>query len=909
MTVPFDPGYFAEPFATLCREFPGPDVYPPDDFRVEWGPVFHRGRLDGSARVLVVGQDPATSEAIARRILVGAAGQRVQGLLARLGAGTSYVMVNAFLYGVYGQRGGERHRNDPSIASYRERWFEALVTPRLEAVVALGSLADGAWQAYRARVGGRAAQLPYAHVRHPTWPESSSNGNARKLAESTRALLESWNGAIEALAPKLGTAVTKYGTKWQKGDLVTIPSDDLPPGLPAWMRSLSRWSKRSGKSASEKRATLVVSVPKDAIEPAPARPAAARVAPAEEEAAPAALGESPRVDADAVEALAAAGHPESGAEGCAVMARALTRYALRGRVVTMKDDGEVLEKGIVWVDGGEIVAVRPAGDAPPPGFEGVTPLDVGGTIYPGFMDLHNHLAYDLLSLWNVPAAYDNRDDWKEEATYDQLVKRPLSILRTSPQTLAAVCRYAECKSLFGGVTTTQGIRLAKANAAPSYFRGIVRNVESPDDKTLPRGESRMADVVASDVERFRAQLARFDGRKAALLLHLSEGYDEKARAHFTDLEQNGSWAISRALAGIHCVGLGAADFRTLASAGGSVVWSPMSNLLLYGRTADVAAAKKAGLRIGLGCDWSPSGSKNLLAEMKVAWKYRDRKTRKPVFTARDVVAMVTRVASEIVRWDDRLGTVEPKKLADLTVLSTRDDDPYENAVLAREADVRLVVVGGIPRYGRLDLMHELVTMDRDVEDVLVAGTPRTIDLESPDERVKRLPFTQAQAILADALQRLPDLEAHPVPAARLGAIAAGAAPEEAGWTLALDEIEDGGQAMRPLFTRAYPHGGPPRPVRPAAAAAAAKLETVPVPLDPATIADHRAYFDGLDSQRNLPGYVKDALRGLYEDSTPARRARGGKAGKPRAPSRSRPGSRREKKPRRPRPSSRSPRSA
>src|ERR687889_1757315 len=94
----FDPGYGAEPFRTLVESAPGAEAYPPDAFRLEWGPIFHRGRLDGSARVLVIGQDPAAHEAIARRILVGEAGQRAQGLLARLGIDRSYVFVNTFLY-------------------------------------------------------------------------------------------------------------------------------------------------------------------------------------------------------------------------------------------------------------------------------------------------------------------------------------------------------------------------------------------------------------------------------------------------------------------------------------------------------------------------------------------------------------------------------------------------------------------------------------------------------------------------------------------------------------------------------------------------------------------------------------------------------------------------------------------
>jgi len=103
MTHAFDPGYVVEPFLSLCADYPEADVYPEDQFRVEWGPVFHRGRLDGSARVLVIGQDPAQHETIVRRILVGEAGRRLQGLLAKLGITRSYVCINTWLYSVYGE--------------------------------------------------------------------------------------------------------------------------------------------------------------------------------------------------------------------------------------------------------------------------------------------------------------------------------------------------------------------------------------------------------------------------------------------------------------------------------------------------------------------------------------------------------------------------------------------------------------------------------------------------------------------------------------------------------------------------------------------------------------------------------------------------------------------------------------
>src|SRR5215469_7600652 len=183
MSHVFDPGPVSEPFLTLARDYPGTDVYPAADFRVEWGPIFHRGRLDGSARVLVIGQDPAASEDITRRILVGGAGHRIQGFLAKLGINHSYVMINTFLYSVYGQQGGEQHKDDAAIVGYRNSWLAALTKPgQLDAVIALGQLADDAWSKFKPQADPGTASLPYAHIIHPTQPESSSGGDPGKLA-------------------------------------------------------------------------------------------------------------------------------------------------------------------------------------------------------------------------------------------------------------------------------------------------------------------------------------------------------------------------------------------------------------------------------------------------------------------------------------------------------------------------------------------------------------------------------------------------------------------------------------------------------------------------------------------------------------------------------------------------------
>ena len=267
MTHAFDPGPVGEPFASLVDAYPGPEAYPPDSFRVEWGPIFHRGRLDGSARLLVIGQDPAQSEAIVRRILVGEAGHRAQGLMAKLGFNRSYLMINTFLYSVYGQTGGDRHKNDQPIVDYRNRWLQAIFgANQIEAVLALGALADDAWQKWKQTPAGEGFSPAYQHVTHPTEPESASGGNPAKFRAAIAAMLQNWNRALAALHPLIKnpdtpTALVPYGQDFAPGERVEIPEFDVPAGVPDWMRSPHAWAKRVGRTAAAKRANITITIP------------------------------------------------------------------------------------------------------------------------------------------------------------------------------------------------------------------------------------------------------------------------------------------------------------------------------------------------------------------------------------------------------------------------------------------------------------------------------------------------------------------------------------------------------------------------------------------------------------------------------------------------------------------------
>jgi 5-methylthioadenosine/S-adenosylhomocysteine deaminase len=92
---------------------------------------------------------------------------------------------------------------------------------------------------------------------------------------------------------------------------------------------------------------------------------------------------------------------------------------LRGTVVTMRPGAAVLDQGEVYAgDDGLIAAVTP-GDPVPAGFQDAPRVAAGGLIYPGLIDLHNHLLYNSLPLWTEPSRstpWQSHNEWCRTTT-------------------------------------------------------------------------------------------------------------------------------------------------------------------------------------------------------------------------------------------------------------------------------------------------------------------------------------------------------------------------------------------------------------------------------------------------------------------------------------------------------------
>jgi len=531
------------------------------------------------------------------------------------------------------------------------------------------------------------------------------------------------------------------------------------------------------------------------------------------------------------------------------------KLALSGRIATMDEGFKVLTRGVVYIDQGAIAGVQEAGAPAPPGFEAVSVVATGGTLFPGLIELHNHLSYNVLRLWQVPKKFTNRDQWGRTPDYRRLVTGPMTILGQTANLLPAVIRYVECKCLFGAVTTSQGIELFSNHGGRRYYRGIVRNVEQTDDPAIPEAVAKIADVEASDTRRFLARLER----QSCFLLHLSEGTDGPARDHFLALKIQGStWAITGALAGIHCAALKADDFAVLGERGGSMVWSPLSNLLLYGATANVKEARAKGVRVALGSDWSPTGSKNLLGELKVA--RLASLAAGDVFSEREIVALATREAAAILKWEKVVGSIEAGKRADLFVVDGATADPYTSLLKSSETSIRLVLINGVPRFGHSDLMKRLGGAG---ETVRVGGKARMVNLKDAngDPVIGAITLSAARERLSGALERLPEL-AGDLERGRAGSRAAELEGPPV-WFLALDELGQTGMELRPRLPLPGRRAstGPSLALRGAAEPLSKIVE--PLKLDPLTVSDDGDFLDRIEAQTVPPSFVRKGLRGLY----------------------------------------------
>ena len=434
-------------------------------------------------------------------------------------------------------------------------------------------------------------------------------------------------------------------------------------------------------------------------------------------------------------------------------------FLLKGRVVTMDGETNVINDGNVMVRDGKITGVWASNANPPAGvdFTDVPIVNTEGTIYPGLIDLHNHVHYNHIPLWDFDVhlsagqksdegGYTNRYQWGDNWDYGPSI----TWFKTNIQSnyrwdmASEQMKYAEVQAVSGGVTAMQG---SPSSGTQAWDSILSRNIELYNFGQ--DGISTCAVCGAADDDYTGSHLISQSeaGTLNAWFVHLAEGVDSSSKAEFDALWDKG--LIMDETIVIHGTALDSSQFSKMASKNSELVWSPLSNLLLYGDTTDVVAADQAGVKISLSPDWGPSGSKNNLHELKVAdmWNTNNLGGH---FSNYELVEMVTSNPADATGWSPFVGRVKADLYADLVVIDTFHEDPYRNLIEAIDADVALTVVQGKAVFGDVDLMQEL--QGDDWEYVNGTDFQKAVDITSMTEVDGSQTFQEIEAGLAMAMR-------------------------------------------------------------------------------------------------------------------------------------------------------------
>jgi cytosine/adenosine deaminase-related metal-dependent hydrolase len=385
------------------------------------------------------------------------------------------------------------------------------------------------------------------------------------------------------------------------------------------------------------------------------------------------------------------------------------KLLLRGTIITPDEKfaGELL---IV----GDTIACVDTSCATHPDVGSASVVQTNGVIMPGMIDTHNHILFGIFDEtdWSPSQAYGNHNQWPNEPRYSAMIdtKQYINGEAGSPVNLnCELNKYGELKGLVAGTTSILGA----ANPGNKVcYRTGARTIDQsanglcgtdPPQSCPDKIQAHTLFPSSSSADGVCTNFG--DGDTEAYVVHVGEGVDASALSEWDDLKSAASGCLIDArTAVVHGTAFTDTEFTELAAAGMGLVWSPASNVFLYGlgtdltKTTDIPLVLSKGITVSLAPDWSMGGSQNLLDELRFADEV-DNQQWADLLTAKELVQMVTTNAAELLGLSGQIGVLEVGAKADVTVFGGDIDLPYKALLTVTPYEIRLVVVDGRVTYG------------------------------------------------------------------------------------------------------------------------------------------------------------------------------------------------------------------
>lgn len=397
----------------------------------------------------------------------------------------------------------------------------------------------------------------------------------------------------------------------------------------------------------------------------------------------------------------------------------------------------VVDVGWVQVDGETITAT---GAGAPPTIAGAETVDLGGDILmPGMVNPHCHIAMTLFRGLG-------------EDVDDRLYRYVLPMERkfVTPDMVRAGTALGVYEMISSGVTAVADMYYFEAEVGRVIDRAGMRGVvgqtiadfNPPDHKTIDEGFALTEELVAEfrGHPRVTPSIAPHAPYSTGIAVMnrvarwADDNPDVPVQIHLAEMDSEMEWCakthgmrpvevvekaglLRKGLICAHCLHVNESDIKKMAHAQVCVAHNARSNAKAGRGIAPVEAMRRAGLPVGIGTDGPMSGNGlDLFSQFGPVTMFQKLlgHSRKPMPVV-EVIRMATIEGAKVLGMDDRIGSIEPGKQADLVRIDLSAPrlqpiyDPYATLVYSTMADdVRDVMVAG--RWLMRD--REVLTLER-----------------------------------------------------------------------------------------------------------------------------------------------------------------------------------------------------
>jgi len=426
-------------------------------------------------------------------------------------------------------------------------------------------------------------------------------------------------------------------------------------------------------------------------------------------------------------------------------------------VVTMDPAGRVIQDGAIAIEGNRILDVGPSKEISA-SYNAREEIDAHDMIaLPGFINAHTHIAMCVISrigrelkdrlyrvYWPMERAWIPEDCYKAS-----LMGAAEAILFGTTcivdhyffmEEIAKATIELGIRGFLGHtIMTEDGPWVGRAE----FEEGVnfVKRWKGKHPLVIPCLAPHAPDTVSSDWLMELKEIANEQNVK--IHMHLSQSMREVRKV-------KGPWgrgarspvdllhrlkALGPDLIAAHCIYIDEYDLKLLSQTGTNVVYCP-STYALGGTYASADKMMKSGIRVLIGTDARPA---DMIGELRAAAMTQRQLTGDPsAMSSKDLLRMATIEAAKALGLEDKLGSIERGKLADLILVSMKKPhmnprfDPCANIVYnALGSDVDTVIVDGkvVVREGSLTRcdMGSVVKLGREAAEAL---TQRAIEIDS-----------------------------------------------------------------------------------------------------------------------------------------------------------------------------------